>query len=375
MEHRLAKLVGALVVAASLAAQERPADYEREAATRPLTVCNLAAASEPVATLASGSHDAFGVVVNTRGRLLAIYRRGQTHAQDPGSIVQAESTDGGGTWTLPRVLFSDPLVDQRNVAGGLLPSGTIVIFWNRYDLAPRYYSAGVMFARSTDGGVTWSLAEPLSGTTAYGPIVDTPAGPAMVIVDGATQLAFSHDDGRTWSDRRPIGDLPTNETAIIWSGGNELLGFTRNLQQQPMLMHRSLDLGHTWRTVAADIALTPMPGTLVNWLLVSPWLFRPDPASSQVTLLFGERQTVQPLHNYGVLRIVTFDPHAVAKSFAALDRLFQGDYIDFGYPSATQLPSGRYVVQFHSELYPAGPANLFYTGLDFMRTCDARPAR
>ena len=108
-----------------------------------------------VATKGTDTYDAFGVLftIPTTGELVSIVREGMTHAQDRGVIVLERSSDGGQTWSERRTLFSHPTLDSRNVAGSVLPSGALLIFWNRYDF-PTLHSDAVYFSRSKDAGWT-----------------------------------------------------------------------------------------------------------------------------------------------------------------------------------------------------------------------------
>ena len=93
----------------------------------------------------------------------------------------------------------------------------------------------------------------------------------------------------------------------------------------------------------------------------------------ELTLWYGERQSDVPLSNHGVLHSITFDPkQAVASGaqFGPTNHLFSGDYMDFGYPSIAVLGDGDYLLQFHSEQFPAGPDNMFTVTGHITRDCN-----
>lgn len=114
--------------------------------------------------------------------------------------------DGGATWTVS--------------APGLAAGATAGIFSIAFRDARRGYLTGGdyqapkspgLFARTTDGGATWTAGTPPRG---YRSAIAV-SGDALVLA-GTSGSDFSLDDGRSWS---PLGDEPLNAIAVA---GGEL---------------------------------------------------------------------------------------------------------------------------------------------------------
>jgi hypothetical protein len=90
-----------------------------------------------------------------------------------------KSTDGGRTWSLPRVIHSG-LDDKQWLAGDANPAspnhGNIYCAWDNLGT-----NGGLSFSRSTDHGVTWTGA----GTAASGAVVSTELSFAEINVDSS----------------------------------------------------------------------------------------------------------------------------------------------------------------------------------------------
>ena len=303
----------------------------------------LATAPAQVMTGATAVYNAFGIVVNAGGQLLSIYRAGIGHVGDKGDLVLRTSLDGT-SWTSPVVLFSDPVYDLRNVAGGMLPSGTIVIFWNRWDLVAQH-SAGVFFSRSVDRGLSWSTPVPIDGRdNAYGPIVALESSSGIALSNPfsngcSVYLHTSSDDGASWKDFLPVASsarplLHDQEVAIVSVGNGNLLGYARQAEMTPLLFLRSTDWGQSWKITNSTITGT----STENWSLASPWVAR---VADKGVLWYAERNTG------GILHAVLFD----GNGRLGTDYIpFAAPTNDFGYPSVTALPGESFLVQFYSRI-------------------------
>lgn len=308
-------------------------------------------------------YNTFGILLRaTDGHLLSVYREGTTHAQDKGRIVMRKSNDGF-TWSESRILFEDPILDDRNVAGGILPSGTVVVFWNTYDFF-RQRSVALFYSRSSDNGETWTTPTQLLGrNNSYGPIVILPDFVAICVGNdqgeegSKTYLHFSYDDGATWHFSSHVPS-PNYEVAFISLGGDRILGFARNDSASPILRLYTENLGATW-----DVAETSLRASAAasSWQLVSPWIVRASPSEPQFDLWFAERLDFQKSTERGFLRSMLFDAEtAVSDPFclSATKVVVATDTWDFGYPSVALLSPDKFVVQFYSRTQE-DPADMF----------------
>lgn len=138
-----------------------------------------------------------------------------------GDILFARSLDGGVSWTAPAPLNSNAATDaggDGQVALAADGAGSVVAVWRSFDsLGGAIGTDGdILFARSADGGATWSAPAPLNGNAATdsgpdsAPTLVTDGGGAWVAAwqssslpaggsDGDIAVARSSDGGATWS--------------------------------------------------------------------------------------------------------------------------------------------------------------------------------
>jgi Neuraminidase (sialidase) len=128
-------------------------------------------------------------------------------------ILVARSTDGGATWTPPAALNTNAAVDSGWDDGVELATdgaGTWIAAWDSDD--PLGGTIGtdrdLLFARSTDNGVTWTPPAALNTNAAvdsasdYQPQLATDRAGTWIAVWGSTNDIFfarSTDNGVTWT--------------------------------------------------------------------------------------------------------------------------------------------------------------------------------
>jgi hypothetical protein len=222
------------------------------------------------------------------GRLVTVYYWSDQHSPGdddgaPGQIRWTESTDGGLTWSEPRVVIDTP-DDDRDPQITQLRDGTVVLTWFRTDWTG-YPDEGARIStyviRSEDGGTTWSdaaLVESsmscgcgprhghylLGWSAESGNVVELDNGDLLVPLYGTrpddplgrASVVRSTDGGRTWPlenevmlPAEPGVGLSETEVAVLPDG--RLTAVIR-----PGLVSDSFDGGHTW-TVA-----TPVPWSM-----------------------------------------------------------------------------------------------------------------
>jgi hypothetical protein len=92
-----------------------------------------------------------------------------------GDIAFARSTDGGATWSAPARVNDDPLNDARDQfmpALTVSADGVIHLAWNDRRDDPNNVLYQTYYSQSTDGGLTWSANQRVS---------DAPSNPAAVL--------------------------------------------------------------------------------------------------------------------------------------------------------------------------------------------------
>lgn len=361
--------------------QNIPSDLQLSACTGSYQVSAIDESAEPLAN--TSSYDAFGVLLQLpSGRMLSIYRQAETNDSDRGVIVERTSDDEGVHWSAARLLFENPVMDSRNVAGGVLPSGTAIVFWNTFDFrAFTPLLSQLFYSRSTDGGKTWSEPKVIPGVQyAYGPLLITPDRIAMCFSradSGGNKahvyLYFSFDGGITWTCHRAVANsqfssLPTPEDAFVWLGGDKILGFGRNRLDRPLLRFYSADMGAHWDIQETDLGADTTPN--IGWRVISPWIVKPSPQLPQVQVWWGERILLSHTSQRGDIDSLLVNSAQAISTPQTLRKgtvVFSAPTFSLGYPSVALTGDGGFLTQFYAMRH--GPPDLFLLPGTFTAQC------
>jgi hypothetical protein len=186
------------------------------------------------------------------GNIYIAYTTFTTDGQPPSSIQFVRSTDCGATWSKPLAL-SDNVINQGATLAIDPLTGTLYVAWRRFATAAQL--DGIMIAKSTDGGQTFSKPVQVAainpfdqGTTDFS--FRTNAYPTMAVDgsgrvylawteramggpasggDARTVLTTSKDGGNTWTQRQPVNDAPSRGhqlmPAMTFGGGKLIIVF------------------------------------------------------------------------------------------------------------------------------------------------------
>ncbi len=311
------------------------------------------------------------VVSDENGDLTLLFRRVRSwlksglagHWHPSTETCLTRSTDGGTTWSSPRILFAGhqcPCLTR-------LSDGTLVYHTHRTELVsadivntalqvrgvstthwPGIH-AGTFVQRSGDGGLNWSNPTFLHGVPGIEPLhpdLSIPVGVRGNILDLAngqllvsayscgrrasvgpdrSHLFASSDGGNTWSYRSTIAN-GYNETYLHQTPSGTLVAWMRKDDATDLkaVLHvsRSNDEGATWSDpVALFKGFPACVGVFGSGTLCLAYGYRMDDAFGVRARLLSEEG--EPLDNE---EIRIRDDGAVT---------------DLGYPHATTLPDGR----------------------------------
>lgn len=308
----------------------------------------------------------FPILASAGGAIVAALRGGAGHVGLEGRVEIVRSLDAGLTWAPPNVI-ADSERDDRNIAFGTSPTGTLVLSYHRqgsYDDAGNYRPdlwgaraerpIDVMVTRSHDAGLTWTPPVTL-GLAAFRPF--SPYGKIVALGDGTLLLPIygspitaliadrggsappdgscsyllrSRDDGETWGHPSLIA-VDKDETALLALPDGDLLAVLRGSDaEQALWSARSADGGATWTTPAQITPPFHHPADLL--LLIN----------GDVLLTYGNR--TPPYRVEG--RISRDDGHSWLDCLLAFSGHLYGYAVaeprpyDLGYPSSAVRRSG-----------------------------------
>ncbi|MFT5105448.1 MAG: sialidase-1, partial [Pseudoalteromonas tetraodonis] len=169
------------------------------------------------------------------GELLVVSSGGrESHVCPFGRVELMRSSDGGATWSYPRVILDGPIDDRdagvvETAQGSILittftslayekslaaKKGQDLVRWRaahqRVDAAGRQRALGVWMVRSSDGGVTFSGRYRVPVNSPHGPVQLSDgrllyAGRELWTEESRVGVCESKDDGQTW---QWLADIP-----------------------------------------------------------------------------------------------------------------------------------------------------------------------
>jgi hypothetical protein len=196
------------------------------------------------------------------------------------AILASVSRDGGRTWSEPATIKRDvtsiPGVnfnDKESVTADPYQAGTAYAVWDRGALPSDNASLNALFhsfafrgtpwfSKTTDGGRTWSPAEPMSNQN-----IASIGNQVVVEPDGTLIDVFHYGKGSGFDqpNASQIGVMTSTDGGAHWSPPNEI-------SDNPVVLNRDPDNGVPLRTGAdvggglPDIAVDPGSGALyVVW--------------------------------------------------------------------------------------------------------------
>ncbi len=220
----------------------------------------------------SGKQWSPSLAVGPDGTLYAAWHDDRNGNYD---IYAAHSRDGGATWSVSVRVNDAPSGSQLLPSLAVGPDGTLYAAWK--DTRNRH--TDVYFARSTDGGVTWSANVRIDDALSEVPSLVEGGKPSLAVGPDGTLYAAWHDDrngnldqdiyfarstdgGVTWSasirvDDAPSGDQLYSSLAVGPDGTLYVVWHDFRNNTFDIYSARSSDGGATWSVnVRVDDALS-----------------------------------------------------------------------------------------------------------------------
>jgi hypothetical protein len=212
-------------------------------------------------TLSNNLTNIFGFAIQTSfDRITYFYRQGTTHAQDKGDLVMNTFILSEGTWSNASTIYSDPILDSRNIAGGII-DGKVYLFFYRYNYTTQSKEGSdIGYIVSTDLTCSvWSeytsLATNVAGSP-YGTLIQAGQSTRWLLgyyaINGnITELSLitSDNNGQNWQITNSVynGSVCYAEPAIAYLEKNRMLMLAREDFNGPLHQFTSSDDGVTWR--------------------------------------------------------------------------------------------------------------------------------
>jgi sialidase-1 len=250
----------------------------------------------------AGGYEAFPDVTRLAdGRLMTAFYEGYTHISPPtethpngGRVMYATSSNEGASWSAPSVLYDTPQ-DDRDPSITQLADGRLLSTYFTYNGG----GLGTYIVESSNGGATWSAPRLLAPSPYYisSPVRQLSGGRLAAglyyegngVAHGA--VALSDNAGATWTAPidipNPSGAILDAETDLIELKNGNLWAIQRS-SGSPAQSSISTDRGKTWSDSQS-----------LGFIAHSPYLLRTQHES---LILLGYRGYDQSGHGYTALR-------------------------------------------------------------------------
>jgi len=281
------------------------------------------------------------------GSLAVVFRMGDYHIGQRGRLEMATSSDGGKSWSSPRLVTASQ-TDDRNPAFCQLKDGTLLVafariwgyengLWQRDKMR-----CELLITRSIDTGKTWSAPTPIDVPVKLG----SPYARMTQLEDGTVLMSAydeekgvgksyiirSRDNGFTWGDVTLVAE-GTNETSILkLTDGNMVAALrTPKPDGEAIDISHSQDSGYTWSKPKPLTIGGEHPGDLCVL------------KSGKVLLTFGHRRVP-----YGVHAVISPDQGKSWRLDRSAALVSYATNTDCGYPSTVQLDDGTIYTAYYA---------------------------
>ncbi len=215
------------------------------------------------------------------GEVLCTYFNAPSHGLEEGDLVCAASADGGRSWKPRGVAAPHPEGGNRMHLGvGVAGNGDLLVFSSGFYVKDGEFAgfAGQWLSRSADGGRSWeveekpAVPEPCSEAIPFGRVLQLSDGRLAYSCyrsqgkgnPSKSWIAFSKDDGATWTNCVQFGEDDSNEPTLLETKPGRLLAAVRTHVDHHVKLCESRDAGDTWSDVGPLTLPMQHPADLVR---------------------------------------------------------------------------------------------------------------
>ncbi|WP_300769067.1 sialidase family protein [uncultured Acetatifactor sp.] len=293
------------------------------------------------------------------GSILSTVFNQPTHGMAEGEVECLRSTDQGESWHRYGIpAMHEPTKNRMNVACGLAADGdflAVVGGWdNRVPVEGRMLSypecnrLPAVVCRSRDGGRTFSVAD-FQYRIPGNPLVLVPYGDVVQVgerlavacytcskdmKETSSYIAFSDDDGHTWTSHGVISESGHHETALWFADERNGIAMARSQTGDHLDQFVTDDGGLTWRFDKQVTCDGIHPGHILEL------------ADGRLLLSCGIRLK----NNWGIGVAQSRDQGASWSWLAGLCNFGQAS--DGGYPASVQLADGSILTHYYISGVP-----------------------
>ncbi|MBI4647323.1 MAG: exo-alpha-sialidase, partial [Bacteroidia bacterium] len=312
-----------------------------------------------VPSLVDGDHTSHGFMVTLADKSIIHFFRLDTgfmadHTGNTGMIVKRTSIDGGATWSHNVPVYSDEY-DDRNIYGGMLENGRILVFFRRYE-AFTWSHIDCNYIYSDDDGMTWSdrkvITTDIPGLYAYN-LTFIPTKGYMLACGRAyyIDIRFSYDGSNFDTIAYKWDYISTQyyyigEPSFTYAGDGKIVGLFRNnffTNYQVV----SFDYGASWTP--------PLWTNIANtYYCAAPLLFYHEPENDLWAVCTDRRGGDGTAYDNYFAEIWVYRQHpddvmnnaTNYQLFNKVPRPFPNYYRVFGYPAYAKVDDYNYLVVF-----------------------------
>lgn len=317
--------------------------------------------SSITSSLVNPDHTSEGFLVTLKnGDIIHFFRQDPLitgdHIGNSGGIYKRVSSNNGKSWSIPVIVYNDEF-DDRNIRGGITEEGYIIIFFRRYQ-AKNWSAVDLNYIISKDDGKSFNLKtkldfkiDPKINEIWIDNFLQIGKNKYLLPVHGVgycEMKTFSFIDqnlkfGNNWIwDKTITMPLGIDEPYCCLNGDKLICLFRdESVSHSNYYQSTSSDLGKSWsnpvKTNIGDSFFCP-----------SPLILSDNELTNDIIVIATDRRSYEPFNSqiwiYNNSFESVFDKPMNYKELIKLSRPNPNNYQLYGYPIATKMKNGNWLV-------------------------------